>query len=447
MGVLKRAYRGVGRRKVRALLVILALGLSISILVSMPAAMEAQTGLTESMVETQRTSYRGIINLTATEIVVGPPQISWQPTQGQRPPQNFFRSAFINQSIASEIALLPGVNDVIPQLQSIMILPTEEGTTDGGFPGGGPRMNFMSMIGVPLNSTLIDEYLLLPTNIIEGSTLSEGDSEAVLIGLDLKDSLDTQVSGTIDIDGSALEVVGIFDSGSSFTNRQAYMDLLLAQGLFDLTDQVSTIRVFAKSVDDVDGVVEAIIDEYGEEVSVTTEADLLERISTQYSSIEEIVNAQLIQAKGVTDQAVLISAIVGGMIVIFTMFYTVRERTKEIGILKALGFTKGDVMVQFMLEGVMISLMGGLAGVVIGSLGAPIIANLLLPSISFLGVGGRFGQASQQLGGGLRLTDISLDINLILLGLVVAVLMGVLGSLYPSWWASRKSPSEALKYE
>jgi len=263
------------------------------------------------------------------------------------------------------------------------------------------------------------------------------------LGLVLADYYDVGVGGTISIGENGFTVVGIFDSGNDFANRYAYISLSEAQSLFDLAGQVSSIQVFAGSVSDVNGIVDAITSMYGDSVSVTTQSDLLSRISQQYQQIEERVALQFSQTQGIANQEIMISIIVGGLIVLFTMFYTVRERTREIGILKALGFTNGKVMAQFMLEGVIISLMGGLAGCVIGSVGAPILANLLLPQMpSLFGFRQPLGQLS-----GFALTGVAPDVHLILLGLGVAVLLGVLGSLYPSWWASRKRPVEALRYE
>jgi putative ABC transport system permease protein len=67
------------------------------------------------------------------------------------------------------------------------------------------------------------------------------------------------------------------------------------------------------------------------------------------------------------------------------MLYSVRERTKEIGILKAIGFSNWNVMSQFMLEGVLIGLIGGVAGVIIGTIAAPFLSAFLLPQLNLFG--------------------------------------------------------------
>ena len=68
------------------------------------------------------------------------------------------------------------------------------------------------------------------------------------------------------------------------------------------------------------------------------------------------------------------------------MLYTVKERTKEIGTLKAIGFSNSTVMGQFMLEGILLSIIAGVVGIAIGSVAAPTLSSLLLPSV---GIGGR----------------------------------------------------------
>jgi putative ABC transport system permease protein len=134
------------------------------------------------------------------------------------------------------------------------------------------------------------------------------------------------------------------------------------------------------------------------------------------------------------------------------MLYSVRERTKEIGILKAIGFSNWSVMSQFMLEGILISLMAGVVGLVIGIIGAPYISSLLLSSASHInlfpgrgGFGGG-GFSSQAIGFSAHAT-VGPDLTTMLLGLGGVVALGAIGSLYPAWRASRTSPMEALRYE
>jgi putative ABC transport system permease protein len=123
------------------------------------------------------------------------------------------------------------------------------------------------------------------------------------------------------------------------------------------------------------------------------------------------------------------------LIVLFVMLYTVKERTKEIGTLKAIGFSNSTVMSQFMLEGILLSMIAGVVGIAIGSIAAPTLASVLLPS----GVSGttRFG--------GLAVATLTPELVLLCFG--VAILLGTLGSLYPAWRAAKIRPAEAMRYE
>jgi putative ABC transport system permease protein len=143
-----------------------------------------------------------------------------------------------------------------------------------------------------------------------------------------------------------------------------------------------------------------------------------------------------------------IITVADGAIVLFIMLYSVRERTKEIGSLKALGAGNTTILGQFMLEGVLLSLIAGVVGIVIGVFGATSLANLLLPQPTQAG-NGLITIGGGTMTGSLETSAISVTITpeLILAGLGVAVLLGALGSLYPAWRAARIRPAEAMRYE
>jgi lipoprotein-releasing system permease protein len=104
-------------------------------------------------------------------------------------------------------------------------------------------------------------------------------------------------------------------------------------------------------------------------------------------------------------------------------------------------------MSQFMLEGILISLMAGAVGVVIGILGAPFISSLLLPSANHLNLfSTRGGFSGPPINFSTGVT-VAPDLQTLLLGLGAVVLLGAIGSLYPAWRASRTRPAEAMRYE
>jgi len=123
----------------------------------------------------------------------------------------------------------------------------------------------------------------------------------------------------------------------------------------------------------------------------------------------------------------IISAVTASMIVLFMMFYTVKERTREIGVYKALGFTRSNITAQFVIEGTVIGFLGGLAGIIIAIVAGPTLSGALIRSAEF------------------QVSLPTLQTTLVALGLTM--LLGAFGSLYPAWSASKKSAVEDLGYE
>ena len=110
------------------------------------------------------------------------------------------------------------------------------------------------------------------------------------------------------------------------------------------------------------------------------------------------------------------------------MLVSVTERTKEIGLRKALGATDGDIQTQFLLEAVILTALGGIIGIILGS-GLAYIISLLITK--FAGLDWQY----------------TFPIWAAVLGLVVSSLVGLVFGIYPARQAAKKSPMEALRYE
>lgn len=123
-----------------------------------------------------------------------------------------------------------------------------------------------------------------------------------------------------------------------------------------------------------------------------------------------------------------ISLVVGGIGIMNIMLVSVVERTKEIGLRKAVGATNGDILQQFLLEAIMITLVGGLIGIFFGA----ILTGAIYVIVSrFAGINWIF----------------SLPLSAIFLALLVSTATGVIFGIYPARQAARKNPIEALRYE
>ena len=357
-----------------------------------------------------------------------------------------------------------------------------------GGPGGGGLDRFRQTTdyivdGIPLNQTLNDKYHLLPTEIVAGTTLNETDNRSVLIHVDLQSYFNATVGDNITIENTTFVIKGIYNS--SLQNTTVYMNIDAARYMLGLENgSALSLQVYAKNVSVVEQVVNNIsfyhsafrVEAYKNTPSSSTEfikqqqamqiqqltsaaekqksqlqsamalqvaqlqSDLasqvnqskgqLEKQIKQYNSDQDSqikkLDSDLVMVETIGNLIILISTITAGLIVIFMMFYTIKERTREIGVFKALGFNGRDITTHFVLEGTVLGFLGGIVGILISMLAGRIISSVLLPS-----------------------SDVYVpsrpSLQVIVLVLSLTGVLGALGSLYPAWKASRKTVMEAMK--
>lgn len=481
MGVLTRAVRNISRRKVRALLVIIALGFCMAIMISIPAGITANQASAEALTANLGdtiTQTESTINQTLTQIECTlspnfegfgfappftgssdftPPNASSDGSSGFTPgqfgggfrPGEFGGGAFgdggttpMNETLYSDISSIANIAAVAPSLQA------SEGTEQTMEMMG---RSFTRLVpdyiieGVSLTSNLVGNYPILPTNITDGRNLQAGDSGVVLLSENNTAFFNAGVGDTIEILDQTFKVVGVCGSSGVEDAMTLYMNLSDAQTVTNNTGYITSITVFAQNSDVVSAVASDLSSLHPELTIVTGQQrlDQLEALRSTYETQLESAEASLGQTQAVAVQEIVIAVAATSLIVLFVMLYTVRERTKEIGTLKAIGFSNSNIMSQFMLEGVILSLIAGVVGVAIGVVAAPALSGLLLPAVN-ASFGGAFARAA--VGAVPSMAGIVTP-EIILAALGGAVLLGVLGTLYPAWRASRTSPMEALRYE
>jgi putative ABC transport system permease protein len=443
----------------RAFLVIIALGFSMAIMISIPSGIMANQEATQSITENYNTTISEMkeeINETTTLIEVsassGRSMFSGFQSGGpsSTPSSGFGQEeVFMNETVCNEISTIEGIKDVVPFLEVSSEDTTSETmeTPRGTFTIERP---IYTITGVSLNSTFINAYSILPTNVTTGENLGEGDSEVLIMSLNLSQYYGVSVGDKLEVYGEYFKIVGVYNS----TERTVYMNITDLQSITDNTGNASRLDVYARDVSYVDGITEVIEVAYPD-LHVTTYQDRLTRLQNMqdmYQTTLDNAESTLSQTQTVAFQEILIAVVATSLIVLFMMLYSVRERTKEIGILKAVGFSNWNVMSQFMIEGMLLSIMAGIVGTVIGIVGAPVISSLLLPSANSVNL-----FSSQQQGFPTQNVNFQTALSqsvaatansqMILLVFGVVVLLGALGSLYPAWRASRTSPMEALRYE
>jgi putative ABC transport system permease protein len=431
----------------------------MAIMISIPSGIMANQEAAQNLTE----NFSSTINTTEEEINKTATLIECSTSSGRGMPFGMpsgtpFGSeregVFVNETVADEIRTIEGVKDVVPFLTTSSEDTTSEtiSTPRGDFTISRP---LYTITGVSLNSSFIDNYSILPTNITADSrNLHEGDTGVLLMSSNLSDYLGVGIGDKVEVYGEYFTVVGIYETANQgFTGtRTVYMNITDAQTITGNTGNVSRLDVYAEDASNVNEIASVIKTAYSD-LYVTTYLDRLENLQNmqeRYETTLENAESTLSQTQTVATQEIIIAVAATSLIVLFVMLYTVRERTKEIGTLKAIGFSNWNVMSQFMLEGIVISLIAGVVGIAIGSVGAPILSSLLLPHLSMFGTQGRagFSQGFENPGvTGSQVTTVALDPQLMVIAFGATVLLGALGSLYPAWRASRTSPMEALRYE
>jgi putative ABC transport system permease protein len=230
---------------------------------------------------------------------------------------------------------------------------------------------------------------------------------------------------------AVLEEIGGFSMGPS--DLGLYIPLSTAQSFFD-TDEVNSIAVKLVSDDAefIETVSQAIEDAFDGLVSVTSPTALLETMS----SIFDIVSLFLVGIAG-------ISLLVAGIGIMNIMIVSLMERTREIGILKALGMKSRTVLGIFLTEALVVGLVGAVVGVVAGYSMAIIFSAF---SGSLLGGGMPGGGGGGPSASLMTITPI-LTTEIILGAMAFGVLVAVVFALYPAWRASKLNPVDALRHE
>ncbi|MBN2099014.1 MAG: FtsX-like permease family protein, partial [Dehalococcoidia bacterium] len=192
--------------------------------------------------------------------------------------------------------------------------------------------------------------------------------------------------------------------------------------------------------DNVDAVVEDIREIFDEETAdVTTAQDTYERIGSSVSSAESTSNIGMI-----------VAFVVAGVVVLFSVVLMIRQRVKEIGILKAIGASNWRIGLQFSLETLAVSVVAAIIGALITYPLAQKVADLMTggdPSGPVGGFGGGRGGMFAEVGGSIGGLDVAVSPTVFLYALAIAAGLAILASVLPAWYISRVRPAEVLRNE
>ena len=386
-----RIFRNVFRRKMRAFLTIFGITIGVFALVVMG-----------SMAEKINLLIDGGTRYYSDKVVV---------TDGSAGTAGFTTTS-IGVGRISEVEGVPGVARATA---SIWMMLDEKGGMSMGVPQG--------IAGSDLRSEGYESFKL---TMKEGRDLTATDRGVAVVGCDIAKALDAKVGGTVTLRGKQFQVIGIYDKTLTAPDNTVAVSLYDAQQLLyaqlpqivqkqvNSADLATSITAYPKPGVDPDQLASTI---QGSLSNVTASGPQV--FVDQFKSMTKIFNSIIF---GVA----LISLLVGGLSVVNTMTMSVLERTREIGIRKAIGASHRQIVGQFLGESAFIGFLGGATGLVLGWV-VSIVANALLESSG---------------------TVLFLVTPRLAIGAVVfAIVLGVASGFYPSFHAARLKPVLALRYE
>ena len=262
-----------------------------------------------------------------------------------------------------------------------------------------------------VNGLRVEEFTINHFDVVEGEGLTPADEGKILLGKKIAAHLKKRLGDEIVLQGNRFEVVGIYETGLRFEDFGSVILLDGAQRIFDLEGFLSLVEV--KVVD------LASLEEVRAEISQTftnVEVNVPKEVASKQEDLQLVKSA----ASGVS----LVAVLFGAIIITNTMIMSVYERTREIGILRALGWRKRSVLLMFLRETLSLSLMGGTSGIVIALVGIYLLENFTSSVI-----------------------PMRTDLSHVFYGIGSAIALGVLGGVYPAMRAARMDPMEALGHE
>lgn len=277
-------------------------------------------------------------------------------------------------------------------------------------------------------------------------------STGALLGTTLAEKNGLTVGSTFTINDQSFTVAGLFDAGTAFGNNALYLTLPTAQTLAELPGELSTMIITVNSLENVDAAKTALQAALG-----TDKAD----VSQGQRNLESAVSS-LGSVKNISFIAFVAALATAGLIILLIMVLLVRERRREIGVLKAIGAPNRTIGLQFVLEALVLVALGSVVGAAVASFTSGGIASALISSNTATATattlaGQRGGPGlpggmpgGNPLGGASQLltsVTASASPGVIAAGIAAVFGVAVMGALVPALLTARIRPIEVLRGE
>ena len=314
-------------------------------------------------------------------------------------------ASYLDERVGKLLERLSGVNSVTPGLVDLV-----------AFKEAG-------MFAVPVSGRKPDSLLSNDLKILRGRRLQVGDKQAVLLGMILAKNLGKQTGDSVAIGGQEFQVVGVYESFSTFENGSAVMPLKELQRLKGRLHQVTGFLLVLNGsgdksalVDSLHYKIEEMKDEQGRSLNLAA-----------HSTQDHVGSAMQVRiARAMALLTSIIALFIGSIGMLNTMTTAVLERTREIAILRAIGWRKSRVIRMVLGESLLLCISGAVNGIL-----TAIITTRLMSSLP--AVNGLLGK--------------HIPGSVILEGFLLAILVGLIGGVSPAYRAARLLPTEGLRHE
>lgn len=460
MNLVTRGVRNAFRNGIRTVSIVIILGLSIGLCLIMLVAHKA--------VETKISSVKSSIGNT---ISIAPAGLQGFEGGGNPLAQSNLTKL---KSLANVTGLSEAISDRLTTGTNTTLISSitagslgqrfgREGGSFGGLGGSADSTSPLPTFTPPISasgSTDTSQLNGTSLKLISGSALDGSrDTNAALIGKDLATKNNLQVGSTFTAYNTTITVAGIFDTGTSFSNNAVLFSLPTLQRLSNQPGNITSATLTVNSITNVDSVTAAVKKALGSSADVTSSKTTAQAAIAPLDSVKTISLVSLIGA-----------VIAGAVIILLTMIMIVRERKREIGVLKAIGDSNLRIMSEFMVEALTLAVLGAVIGLIIGVVGAQPVTKLLVNNSSNQTIttngfpakptgNGGFSRASgtRPIGGfsrrfgntgatrSLDTIKTQLGWGILLDGFGTAILISVIGSALAAGMIAKVRPSEVMR--